>query len=81
MLIIRNLNLISVQSLDISDRVAMIHEESTPCQWRHVDICANLADIASRGAKGSELHKLELWLLQVLQVKRYGCLFTCLTMP
>ncbi|XP_022791541.1 uncharacterized protein LOC111330843 [Stylophora pistillata] len=31
-------------------------------QWRHVDTCANPADIASRGAKGSELHKLERWL-------------------
>ena len=40
----------------------MIHDESTPRQWRHVDTCVNPADIASRGAKGSELHKLELWL-------------------
>ena len=40
----------------------MIHDESTPRQWRHVDNCANPADIASRRTKGSELHKLELWL-------------------
>ena len=40
----------------------MIHDESTPRQWRHVDTCANPANIASRGAKGSELHTLELWL-------------------
>ena len=40
----------------------MIHDESTPRQWRHVDTCVNPADIASRGAKGSELHNLELWL-------------------
>ena len=46
----------------VANRVAMIHDESTPRQWRHVDTCANPADIASRGAKGSELHKLELWL-------------------
>ena len=26
------------------------------------DICVNPADIASRGVKSSELHKLELWL-------------------
>ena len=30
-------------------------------QWRHVDTCANPADIASGVAKGSELRKLELW--------------------
>ena len=36
--------------------------DSTPRQWRHVDTCANPADISSRGAKGSELHTLELWL-------------------
>ena len=42
----------------VANRDAMIHEESTPHQWRHVDTCVNPADIASRGAKGSELHKL-----------------------
>ena len=46
----------------VANRVAMIHDESTLRQWRHVDSCANPADIASRGAKGSELHALELWL-------------------
>lgn len=46
----------------VANRVAMIHDESTPRQWRHVDTCANPADIASRGAKGSELHTLRLWL-------------------
>ena len=46
----------------VANRVAMIHDKSTPRQWRHVDTCANPADIASRGAKGSEVHKLELWL-------------------
>ncbi|XP_022800628.1 uncharacterized protein LOC111338407 [Stylophora pistillata] len=46
----------------VANRVAMIHDESTPRQWRHVDTCGNPADIASRGAKGSELHKLERWL-------------------
>ena len=46
----------------VANRVAMIHDESTPRQWRHVDTCANPADIASKGAKGSELHTLELWL-------------------
>ena len=43
----------------VPNRVGMIHEESTPCQWRHVDTCMNPADIMSRGAKGSKLHKLE----------------------
>ena len=46
----------------VANRVAMIHDESTPRQWRHVDTCANPADIASRGAKGSDLRKLELCL-------------------
>ena len=46
----------------VANRVAMIHDESPPRQWRHVDTCANPADIASRGAKGSELNTLELWL-------------------
>ena len=40
----------------------MIHDKSTSRPWRHVDTGANPADIASRRAKGSELHKLELWL-------------------
>ena len=46
----------------VANRIAMIHDESTPRQWRHVDTCVNPAGIASRGAKGSELHTLELWL-------------------
>ena len=45
----------------VANRVAMIHDGSTPCQWRHVDTCANPADIASRGARGSEVHKMETW--------------------
>ena len=40
----------------------MIHEESTPKQWRHVNTESNPADVAPRGAKGSELHKINLWL-------------------
>ena len=46
----------------VTNRVAMIHEESTPKQWRHVNTESNPADVASRGAKGSELHKMDLWL-------------------
>ena len=46
----------------VANRVAMIHEESTPKQWRHVNTESNPADVASRGAKGSELHKIDLWL-------------------
>ena len=46
----------------VANRVATIHDESTPRQWRHVDTCGNPADIASRGAKSSEPRKLELWL-------------------
>ena len=43
----------------VANRVAMIHDESIPRQWRNVNTCANPADIAPRGTKGSELHKLE----------------------
>ena len=46
----------------VANRVGMIHDGSTPCQWRHVNTCANPADIASRGARGSEVHKMETWL-------------------
>ena len=46
----------------VANRVAMIHEESTPKQWRHVNTESNPADVTSRGAKGSELHKMDLWL-------------------
>ena len=46
----------------VANRVAMIHEESTPKQWRHVNTASNPADVTSRGAKGSELHKMDLWL-------------------
>jgi len=46
----------------VGNRVTTTHDESTPRPWRHVDTFANPADITSRGAKGSELHKLELWL-------------------
>ena len=45
----------------VANRVAMIHEESTPKQWRHVNTESNPADVAS-GAKDSELHKMDLWL-------------------
>ncbi|KAL9976464.1 hypothetical protein ACROYT_G013771 [Oculina patagonica] len=46
----------------VANRVAMIHEESTPRQWRHVDTTSNPVDVSFRGAKGCELHKMELWL-------------------
>lgn len=46
----------------VANRVAMIHDESAPSQWKHVNTDSNPADIVSRGAKGSELHKVELWI-------------------
>ena len=46
----------------IANRLAMIHDESSPHQWRHVDTLSNPADIVSRGAKGSETEKLQQWL-------------------
>ena len=46
----------------VANRVATIHDQSTPQQGRHVNTESNPADVASRGAKGSELHKINLWL-------------------
>ena len=45
-----------------ANRVAMIHEESTPKKWRHGNTESYPADVTPRGAKGSELHKMDLWL-------------------
>ena len=46
----------------VANRLAMIHDESSPDQWRHVDSSSNPADIASRGANGSETQNLQQWL-------------------
>ena len=46
----------------VTNRVAMIHKESTPKQWRHVNTDSDLADVTSRRAKVSEQHKMDLWL-------------------
>ena len=45
----------------VANRVAVIHQESDPGQWRHVRSELNPADYASRGIKASETGKLERW--------------------
>ena len=40
----------------------IIHDATTPSQWRHVDSASNPADIASRGIGGDETEKLQEWL-------------------
>ena len=39
----------------------MIHDASSPRQWRHVDSLRNPADYASRGFSSSETQKLKHW--------------------
>ena len=46
----------------VANRIAMIHEESMPRQWRHVKTGSKPADISSRGVKGADLEKMNLWL-------------------
>lgn len=46
----------------VGNRVAIIHENSSPHQWRHVDTTQNPADHASRGLHVQETQKLEQWI-------------------
>ena len=45
----------------VANRVAVIRQESSPEQWRHVRSEINPADYASRGIQPSETEKLECW--------------------
>ena len=45
----------------VANRVAVIRQESTPNQWRHVRSEENPANYASRGIRGFETNKLERW--------------------
>ena len=45
----------------VANRVAQIHANSDPSQWRHVDTKSNPADIASRGLMPDQLNKADIW--------------------
>ena len=46
----------------VANRLSVIHNASSPCQWRHVDSLRNPADYASRGFSIAETAKLRYWL-------------------
>ena len=46
----------------VANRLAIIHDASSPSQWRHVDSLSNPADCASRGLNAEEFAKLDHWL-------------------
>ena len=45
----------------VANRLSVIHDASSPRQWRHVDSLRNPADYASRGFSGSKTQKLKHW--------------------
>ncbi|XP_045122645.1 uncharacterized protein LOC123511096 [Portunus trituberculatus] len=45
----------------VANRIAVIHEESDPDQWRYVSSGLNPADDASRGLRGDELGGCSRW--------------------
>ena len=45
----------------VAIRIAAIHAQSDPSQWRHVDSKNNPADICSRGLMPEQLEKAEQW--------------------
>ena len=46
----------------VANRVALIHEGSTPSQWRYVDSSSNPADDAPRGLNADEMISKGRWL-------------------
>ena len=46
----------------VANRLSIIHDASSPCQWRYVDSQSNPADYASRGLSILETEKFESWL-------------------
>ncbi|XP_071481344.1 uncharacterized protein [Diadema antillarum] len=46
----------------VANRVAKIHNASTPSQWRHVDTASNPADDGSRGMTATEMVNNPRWL-------------------
>lgn len=45
-----------------TNRLSVIHDTSSPCQWRHVDLQCNPADYVSRGFSITETVQLLYWL-------------------
>jgi hypothetical protein len=46
----------------VANRVAIIHENSNPSQWRYVNSKANPADFASRGLRPNDEREIHLWI-------------------
>ncbi len=46
----------------VGNRLSVIHDITSPDQWRYVDTLSNPADVASRGIDPSETHRLNTWL-------------------
>lgn len=46
----------------VANRVALIREDSSPSQWRHIDSKSNPADDASRGVTAESFTKNDRWI-------------------
>lgn len=46
----------------VGNRLAIIHDVTTPDQWHHVDTKSNPADIASRGINARDADSMNIWL-------------------
>lgn len=46
----------------VANRIALIHESSSPSQWRYVNSESNPADYASRGLRSDEKVKIDQWV-------------------
>ena len=46
----------------VANRIAAIHDNSSPSQWRYVNTEVNPADYASRGLRPTNQHEIEQWI-------------------
>ena len=46
----------------VANRLAIIHDDSSSRQWRHVDSLSNPADLTSQGFFSIDTEELRLWL-------------------
>lgn len=46
----------------VGNRLSIIHDATSPDQWRHIESNSNPADIASRGIDASDNESLSVWL-------------------
>ena len=46
----------------VANRIAIIHENSSPSQWRYVSSKVNPTDFASRGLRPSDEQEINLWI-------------------